>query len=572
MLHLADTLKLPLELITQKTAILARTGAGKTNAAVVIAEEVLRAKQQVVALDPKGDWHGLRSSADGTRAGYQIIVLGGEHGDVPLEAGGGDVVADLVVDEGVSAVLDVSEFSTAERTRFVTAFAERLYRRKSQRPDPLLLIFEEADEVCPQRFGADQARMVGAIERIVKRGRFKGIGTVLVTQRSASLNKDALTQTEVLIVMQTTGPQDIKAIDAWIEHHPDQAKRAQLLAEVATLKQGEAFLWSPSWLDRFTRFRFRMRTTFDTGRTPKVGERRITPKVLADVDLAVLRDKMAATIERAKADDPRALRAKIAELERQIKAAPKAEVERVEVPVLSEKDRARFKETGEGIMECLDRLSHLFAGDVVAGMHSVESLLRKELLPVLAVVSRQTPATVPTHRPASAGPARPPATLRHQEPTGEGVGGGGLRRMLIALAQRPQGLSATQLGVRAGMSSSSGTFASYLGRARAAGWVSGSRGRLEITVDGVKALGPYDPLPVGRALLDYWLGELGQSGAARMLVAVSTAYPRGLTREAIGEAAGIVHTSGTFANYLGRLRALELVEGKGEIRMSEELA
>lgn len=36
----------PIELITQKIAILARTGAGKTNAAVVIAEGLLDAKQQ----------------------------------------------------------------------------------------------------------------------------------------------------------------------------------------------------------------------------------------------------------------------------------------------------------------------------------------------------------------------------------------------------------------------------------------------------------------------------------------------------------------------------------------------
>jgi hypothetical protein len=144
--------------------------------------------------------------------------------------------------------------------------------------------------------------------------------------------------------------------------------------------------------------------------------------------------------------------------------------------------------------------------------------------------------------------------------------------MMIALAQRPQGLSATQLGVRAGLSSSSGTFTTYLGRARADGWIAGSRQRLEITVDGIKALGPYDPLPEGPALRDYWLGELGQSGAARMLRALAEVYPKGLTREALGEAAGISSSSGTFTTYLGRLRALELIEGRGELRMSEELA
>ncbi len=144
--------------------------------------------------------------------------------------------------------------------------------------------------------------------------------------------------------------------------------------------------------------------------------------------------------------------------------------------------------------------------------------------------------------------------------------------MLIALAQRPQGLSARQLGIRAGLSSSSGTFANYLGRARVEQWIVGTRDAMTITPAGLTALGPYDPLPTGKDLLAYWLGELGQTGASRMLRALSDVYPRPLSREALGDAAGIVSTSGTFANYLGRLRALELIEVRvGEIYMSEEL-
>jgi hypothetical protein len=142
------------------------------------------------------------------------------------------------------------------------------------------------------------------------------------------------------------------------------------------------------------------------------------------------------------------------------------------------------------------------------------------------------------------------------------VGSGGKRRMLVALAQRPQGMSAKQLGIRAGLSSSSGTFGTYLGELRSAGWIVGERSHLQITEAGTGALGNYEPLPTGQALLEYWLAELGDSGAARMLRALGDAYPDALTKDALAEAAGMSAGSGTFGTYLGKLRSLELCEGK----------
>jgi hypothetical protein len=125
--------------------------------------------------------------------------------------------------------------------------------------------------------------------------------------------------------------------------------------------------------------------------------------------------------------------------------------------------------------------------------------------------------------------------------------------------------------VRARLSSTSGTFDTYLSRARQAGWVEGDRARLTITRAGLAALGRFTPLPTGRELLEHWLQELGQSGAARMLSALAEVYPRALSKAALGQAANISSTSGTFDTYLSRLRRLELVEGKTELRANEEL-
>jgi DNA helicase HerA-like ATPase len=82
---LGDNLQLPLDFVTQTQAILAKRGVGKSYTASVEAEEMLKAGQQVVVIDPTGAWWGLKSSADGKHPGFSIVVFGGEHADVPLE-------------------------------------------------------------------------------------------------------------------------------------------------------------------------------------------------------------------------------------------------------------------------------------------------------------------------------------------------------------------------------------------------------------------------------------------------------------------------------------------------------
>lgn len=111
-LQISDDLSLPAEAVTQTFAILAKRGVGKTYTALVIVEELLKASLRVVVADPVGVCWGLRAGADGRSAGLPIIIFGGDHGDIPLEPSAGGMIADLIVDEEFSAVLDMSLMST----------------------------------------------------------------------------------------------------------------------------------------------------------------------------------------------------------------------------------------------------------------------------------------------------------------------------------------------------------------------------------------------------------------------------------------------------------------------------
>jgi len=76
--------------------------------------------------------------------------------------------------------------------------------------------------------------------------------------------------------------------------------------------------------DRRPRHLLQLRSSCECSvrRTPKAGERSIAPRVLAPVDIARLGKTIAATVERVKESDPKTLRARIAELERQLAAKP----------------------------------------------------------------------------------------------------------------------------------------------------------------------------------------------------------------------------------------------------------
>lgn len=342
-LRISPTLSLPLDFVTSTQAILAKKGKGKTYKASVQAEELLDAHQQIVAIDPTGAWYGLRSSADGKHDGYPVTIFGGEHGDIALETTAGEVIAEAIATDHFSAIIDLSLFRKGEALRFMAAFMETLYRKNRA---ALHLFIDEADVVAPQKtFSPEQARALGATDDLVRRGRIRGIGCTLITQRPQVLNKDVLSQIDMLTALGMNHPKDIGAIKDWVAVHGDEAQAKQMIADLPALPQGEAWVWAPA-ADIFKRITFRDRKTFDSGRTPKAGERTVVPKKMAPVDLARLGEAIAGSVERAKANDPKALKDRVAQLEKQLAAKAPARVETkvIEKPLVTDAQLKRVEQ------------------------------------------------------------------------------------------------------------------------------------------------------------------------------------------------------------------------------------
>lgn len=537
-LNIAVGLALPPDVVTETLLILAKRGSGKTYAASVLVEEMITAGLPVCVIDPVGVWWGLRSSADGTGPGLPVTILGGEHADLPLSAGSGAAVAGLLVAERHPMVLDLSGMSKTAQRRFMTDFLECLYHRNRE---PLHLVVDEADLFAPLRGGKDTMRLLGAYEDVVRRGRAHGLGCTSITQRPASLHTDIRSQAEVLIALRMIGTHDVAAIDEWVRLHASDAEARELKASLPSLPVGTAWVWSPGWLEILVKVQVRTRRTFDSSATPKAGQRLVTPREFARVNPADL-ERMAASLQAdvtpddAAGGDVRALRSQVRDLRAALAEARKSETVTVEVPVLTDADRA-------ALQAAVDALTG------IAGK--------------LGGVLRPVPVS-----PAAAVQPKAPAAPRQEPPPANGSGPhvkAGAMRMLTALArQHPVKVTRAQLATLGGMKRSGGTFGSYFSALRTSGMITEDDGLVSVTEAGLKAAGvtPGAAPVTGAEIRDQWRAVL-KAGARTMLDHLLDAYPTPVTRADLAAAAGLAPDGGTFGSYLSALRTNGLAEVNG---------
>lgn len=570
-MNVATGFDLPLQAATETFGILAVRRAGKSNAGVVIAEAMYDAGIPWVAIDPKGDWWGVRSSKDGKKSGLAVPVFGGMHADLPLEPRSGAYIADLVAEKRLTCVLDISEMdSKADQTRFLVGFAERLLKVNRE---PLHLFLEEADEYLPQKveqtFSKGEisvARVVGAVGKLVRRGGFRGIGTTLISQRAAVVNKDVTTQIGTLIVLRTTSPQDRAAIRDWVRYKAGGVT-GEMLESLPELANGEAWVWSPEFLKIAQRVQFHQRRTFDSGATPEVGKRRIEPTRLADVDLAAIKEAMGEFIQRAEAQDPAKLHKRIRVLEAELakvraeKPVPEVRVERVEVPVLPEDVLDRLEEALDPVGVALAGIDEHLAkyrpyvdawraerreGRLAAGGYVRSEVPTTHPDPDVVTV----PARAPRRAPDTNGdtPALTPAK----------------QKILDALAWletvRIPEASKRQLALLVDMTAGGGAFANYLGSLRTAGLLDYPKPGLVGLTDEGRKLALYVDGPKSSAEMHELLFRKVGPAKARILKVLIEAYPQTLSKEELATAVGMTATGGAFANYLGALRSLGLID------------
>lgn len=520
------------------------SGVGKTTTAAVLVEEMIRAGHQVVIVDPAGAWWGLRSSADGKAPGLPVVILGGDHGDVPLPATSGAMIAEIVVDSRQSMLLDLSALRRRDQRTFVRAFAEELYARKQSSRQPVHLVFDEIDVVAPQRRTKGDDPLLDALNDLMRRGRLFGIGMTLITQREAVVDKDLLEMIGVLVAHRCGGPRDRAAIGRWVGAQGSPEERKRLMQSLPSLDVGQAWFFAPAWHGGLCRrVKVRPRDTFDSSKTPTAGEAASAPTASAPVDLAALRDRLAA-LEASpnEAGNGAALDAakrRIARLEQELAAARTA-------PALSPELTRRL----------LDLL-----GAMLREIGGVVPELQRALAPGSAEVPARSAAPPargapePKRRPlraARSASTAPEPKRSREEPALKA----GIMKMLALLAQFHRGLTRVQLGTLSGFVARKGTFTSYLSVLKRGGLAEEDAGVIRATPAGIAQAPPNGEALTAETLRAFWFARL-KAGERKMLEIVLAA-PVGLSRDELAAQAGVT-AGGTFTSYFSKLRRNDLV-------------
>lgn len=624
--------RIPEAILAQHTAILGKTGSGKTTTGKVCVEQVVDEDYRVCILDPvKSDWWGLTSSADGKRAGLPFTILGGPHGHVPLHHTSGKAIADVVGNGSLRlSILDMAQFPPGGAQHFFVDFIPRLMQKMK---GVLYLVIEEAHEFAPkERAGFGKENMsIHFAKSVATGGRSKGIRLIVLDQRVQALHNAVLGSCETVVVHRMTQPADQEPVVKWMKANvKDKDLRSQITDSMSKLKTGTGWLCSGE-ADLFTLMEFPKAKTFDNSKTPGKDDDIVQVKT-AQVDVESLRGIIGEAVAEAEANDPALLRKKISELEANIariqhtrthdETPPAAAPCPVDHDAVARESYKRGHEEGwkacEGISigreralieETMGAFEMTLGAQVERSRAHVKSALAVPLfypsIEAQKEISMKLLGTEVLMNPQRIDREGLAADIYNRGFQGDGVAltsmahpvstqkmrrkpisassletieievkiGEAERRFLTVLAQR-QGkrTSRDQLATFSGYPVKSRHTDNKLAFLRRGGLVEGPGDDIRITGQGLAEIGPYDPLPTGKSLREFWLGKMESEAERRILSYLFSVYPRTITRDALAAAVGYPVESRHTDNKLARLRSFGLIVGPGSaIAASGEL-
>ncbi len=232
-------------IMTGRCCVIGQSGSGKSFLIGVLAEELAKAKLPFLIIDTEGEYVNLGKA-------YGLIVVGSG-----IEANVGfDTDYTLLFRQSIQAkkpvIIDVSD--VIDQKHEVFSALKALYSVEEELRSPYLIIIEEADKFVPQIVKSS----INMVEEISIRGRKRGIGLLVATQRPANISKNVLAQCSYGFIGRLTIENDFDSISILLENR----KRME---EVARLSTGE-FL--PFGLGIEQIFKVKPRGIVHSGSTP----------------------------------------------------------------------------------------------------------------------------------------------------------------------------------------------------------------------------------------------------------------------------------------------------------------
>jgi len=236
------------ELVTGRTCIIAQSGAGKSWGIAVLCERLLQERVGFCLIDTEGEYSSLRDR-------FPLLWIGsGNDCDVDIGRANLRELMQSAICSRSAVIFDVSETNMQEQ---VVLLADVLYDLESELKKPFLLIVEEADKFIPQ-----SGTSIKKIEEISRRGRKRGLGLLVATQRPSLVTKNVLSQCNSQIIGKLSIENDLKAVSLFFSSRKE-------VEELADLEPGEFFVMGGLSREK-VKMRFGQRLCEHRGLTPRL--------------------------------------------------------------------------------------------------------------------------------------------------------------------------------------------------------------------------------------------------------------------------------------------------------------
>lgn len=250
--------------VTGRTCVLGSSGSGKSYAVGVLCEELCRSEVPFAIIDTEGEHTGLKEK-------FEAIWVGEER-ESDLSWGSLDL-NDLArqAPDISPLILDISDLSDPKEK--VAAFVEALYETLTERRTPYLLVVEEADKFVPQ-----YGQRVPIFAEVARRGRKRGMGLMICSQRPSLVDKNVLSQCGNQLIGKLIIQNDLQSVEQFF---PAKGLPRQL----TTLRAGQFFAMGgfapvPALVN------IKTRATKPGGATPSLA-RRVVKKYVGPMNLNV---------------------------------------------------------------------------------------------------------------------------------------------------------------------------------------------------------------------------------------------------------------------------------------------
>lgn len=302
-------------IVTGRTCVIGSSGSGKSYTVGVICEELCKAKVPFVIIDIEGEYSGLKQK-------YPVIWVGNdEKSDVRWKDKIDLKTFAQKAPDLSPIVFDLSEASRPKEK--VNEFLIELYREISRRRTPYLIILEEADRFSPQ-----VGDRLPIFDEVARRGRKRGLGLMLCTQRPSLVDKNILSQCSNQLIGKLVIKNDLNSVAQFFSSGRGPPN------QLTTLNPGEFFALG-GIVPEPEKVKIRARETRHGGVTPKLKQTAVPPstgKILETVQSSVAAAAPSSESSIQILDEPENTTVAVPELQVTAVAVPKPE-ETAVVPV-----------------------------------------------------------------------------------------------------------------------------------------------------------------------------------------------------------------------------------------------